>query len=101
MADSVPALAFAVLMTLSSIGPEKARGMSHPVARWLGDVSYGVFLWHFPFVLVYMRVLGWVEGIGDGPFFSLVALILPSSLVCGWLSRRWVEDPAIRFARRA
>ena len=69
------------------------------LARWLGDVSYGAFLWHFPLILLFSHTLGWVEGSGDRPYLMLLALVLPSAFFFGWLSRRFVEEPAIAWAR--
>jgi peptidoglycan/LPS O-acetylase OafA/YrhL len=101
LGDVLPALLFAALMTLTTIAP--ARGQmpySHPICRWLGDVSYGVFLWHFPLLLFFAKTLGWTDQTGNAAFALTLALVVPSSLLLGWLSRRFVEEPAIAWARR-
>jgi peptidoglycan/LPS O-acetylase OafA/YrhL len=36
----------------------------------------------------------------DADFAGMVALVIPSSLFFGWLSRRFLEEPAIAWARR-
>jgi len=97
----VPALAFATLLTLAAIAPSGAlRCLTWPRARWLGDVSYGVFLWHLPLILLVRRQTSLVIEKSDASFLLLCALVLPASLLIGWLSRRFVEEPAIRWARR-
>ena len=68
--------------------------------RWLGDVSYGVFLLHQPMILVVRRHLRVVHEKGDASFALMLALVLPASLLLGWLSRRYVEEPAIAWAKR-
>lgn len=101
LADVLPALLFAALMTLTAIAPARAQmPYAHPFCRWLGDVSYGVFLWHFPILLFFANTLGWIEGTGNAVFLWTLVLVVPSSLLFGWLSRRFVEEPAIAWARR-
>jgi peptidoglycan/LPS O-acetylase OafA/YrhL len=101
LGDVVAALAFAALMTITASAPVRAQfPFAHPFCRWLGDVSYGVFLWHFPLLLLFSHALGWVAGSGGRPFALALLLVAPSSLLFGWLSRRFVEEPAIAGARR-
>jgi peptidoglycan/LPS O-acetylase OafA/YrhL len=71
-----------------------------PAARWLGDVSYGVFLWHLPLILAARPLTAWVGERTTAGYVVLCTLVLPSSLLLGWLSRRLVEQPAIAWARR-
>ena len=89
--------------------PDDARGdhaggplrvFTWPRARWLGDVSYGVFLWHQPLILLVRRYTTLVQDKNDLGFVVMCVLVLPASLLLGWLSRRFVEEPAIRWARR-
>lgn len=98
LGDVMPAFAFAVLLTVVALRPDSL--LARPAFRWLGDVSYGVFLWHFPLLLFFTNALGWSAGTGNGSFFRSLLLVLPASLAFGWLSRRLVEQPAIRWARR-
>lgn len=98
--DLIPSAAFAALMLTTSLAsPAGQWFMANPVARWLGDVSYGAFLWHFPLILLVSHTFGWIEGTGNAQFFGLLALVLPSSLFLGWVSRRFIEEPAIAWAR--
>ena len=99
--DVIPAAAFATLMTLTAVGSPRGQWlMSNPLARWLGDVSYGIFLWHFPLILLFGETLGWVEGNGDASFIRMTLLVVPSSALLGAISRQWIELPAIAWARR-
>lgn len=98
--DLIPSSAFAALMLTTSVAPPSGQWlMANPVSRWLGDVSYGVFLWHFPVILLVSHTLGWIQGTGDAQFFGLLGLVLPASLLLGWISRKVIEEPAIAWAR--
>ncbi|WP_205698118.1 acyltransferase [Conexibacter sp. SYSU D00693] len=66
-------------------------------ARWLlfaGTVSYGIYLYHFAFITRADSTLssaGWI---------GLFVVGAVGGTVAGWLSWRFVEQPAIRWSRR-
>lgn len=59
---------------------------AHPVAQWLGDRSYSLYLWHWPFMVVL-----YFAGLQDDWLWIAVGLAL--SLLFGHLSYRWIETP--------
>jgi len=63
---------------------------------FLGGISYGLYLWHFP-LLVFYRHLRATEsnGIASG-----VAIIV-TAIVLAWLTQRLVERPLLAFSRRS
>ena len=72
--------------------------LTTPAARWMGSVSYGLFLWHLPvfsglYALVGLRVF-------SGGIVPLLAVGVPVSLGLAWLSLLLVEQPAMRAAGR-
>lgn len=54
--------------------------------QWLGDVSYSVYLWHWPLIALVPFVLE-----TSGPADELVVAAL--TLVLAALTKTWVEDP--------
>ena len=86
--------ALPVLGTLAVIwagNPERAWAPSRlasirPV-QWLGDVSYSVYLWHFPLIVIVPFALGRDLG------FAAKVAILAATLVLAWLSKTYIEDP--------
>lgn len=72
--------------------------LASPVARWLGRVSYGVFLWH-------LLVLSWVySATGWAPFSGRVLVVLLLTVLgsVGVAAVSWwvVERPALLLADR-
>ena len=91
--DLPAALGFAMLICVAATRPPRALAL-RPLA-WCGLVSYGLYLWHVPVLLV-MRAAGLLPL--DVAGATLVGL--PVSLLAGWLSFRFVEAPAIAWSRR-
>ncbi|WP_282837173.1 acyltransferase family protein [Microbacterium flavum] len=86
----LPAIGTAAVIAAGSLG---ARTRFSPVfewrpVQWVGDVSYSLYLWHWPLIVVAPFVLGREL---SGP---IRIAILAVALVLAWATRRWVEKPA-------
>jgi peptidoglycan/LPS O-acetylase OafA/YrhL len=66
-------------------------GMMRPPRIALGDLSYGVFLFHYPVEQTIVHVLPWVRS-----WWLLTLLALPAVFCCAWLSWTLVERPILR-----
>ena len=60
--------------------------------QWLGDVSYSLYLWHWPLIVLVPYVSGNHLGYLDNVAIVVAALVLAG------LTKRFVEDP-FRYAR--
>ena len=93
-------VAVLVLLPLA-FGPDGTRAKTvfgSGAARWLGTVSYGLFLWH-PFVLEMIYVgTGRREFTGDAPRTYLATVA--GGLVLATLSYYLVERPFLRLGHR-
>lgn len=72
-----------------------ARGLSHPAARRLGWISFGIFCLHLPLLHLVMWATPWELFEGHGVPLWLLTLAL--SLVAAEVSYRLVERPAMRL----
>ncbi|WP_310469189.1 acyltransferase family protein [Sphingomonas sp.] len=63
-----------------------SRLLSRPLPQWIGEVSYGWYLWHWPFI-VFTRAI-WPH---PSPWLLLLAAL--AALIPTWLSYRYVENP--------
>ena len=58
--------------------------------QFLGDISYSLYLWHWPVLILWPYAFGAEQPIWIG------WVILAISVVLGWLSKKYIEDP-VRF----
>lgn len=89
---AIPVFATALVIAAGTGGSVPVLGSIarfYPV-RWLGDVSYSVYLWHWPLIVLAPYMLGgtlfWREKIG----------IFVASLVLAGVSKPFVEEVGIR-----
>jgi peptidoglycan/LPS O-acetylase OafA/YrhL len=85
-------LAFGALVLTATNAP----WADNPLARWLGKVSFGVFLFHFMVMLLLTNGFGL-----EREFWLLLPLGLAGSLAVGYVSHRFIEEPARRRVRQA
>lgn len=72
--------------------------LGHPALVWLGLISYGIFLWHFP-VMIVLFDLGLRELEPPLAFPVVTLATLGVSAVLSLLTYRLVERPAMRWSR--
>jgi peptidoglycan/LPS O-acetylase OafA/YrhL len=93
LAVATPAAFGALVLTAAGAG---ARWADNAPARWLGKVSFGVFLFHFMVMLFLANALG-----VERDFAILLPLGLAGSVAAGYVSWRVIEEPARRRVRQA
>jgi len=95
------ALAFAVLVLATVLAPSRAQSpLTNRAARGLGDISYGVYLWHTLIIGFALVTLGFSYGATTSAFFAMLAITSVGSIAIATLSLLFVERPCIRWARR-
>jgi hypothetical protein len=90
VAALLPVAGTSGLIVAGTLAPNPAsRLLSTRPAVWVGDLSYSLYLWHWP--LIVFASLRW-----PGPTTPL--LVAVASILPAWLSYRYVETP-LRAAR--
>lgn len=84
-------------LTLAPAG-RLAAALSRRPVRYLGEISYGVYLWHLPLLLAIQHRLGYATF--SGHFWVLLALTVLSSVLVASLSWRLLERPLMRRVSR-
>lgn len=59
--------------------------------RFVGDISYSLYLWHWPLIVIAPFVAGW------GLSFVNRVLLFVFCFVLAWVTKRFVEDPMRRL----
>jgi len=68
--------------------------------RKLGDISYGIYLSHFVFITMFVWAFDLSSGGSLGDLLVLSALVVPPSVLYGYLSARFLEQPIRLWARK-
>lgn len=97
----VPALAMILLATISQKGVV-SRGLRFGPLVGLGEVSYGIYLIHWPMMMVMFNLRPKLERVFAGGMLEAVSLLVFVTLTLGlaYASYRYFERPLMRLARR-
>lgn len=76
-------------------GGRISRAMASKKARWLGDIAYSLYLWHWPLLILSTVYLGY-----DSPPWWLGVAIIAVSLLLADLTHRFVETPLRQHRKR-
>ena len=87
------ALGFALIVAAVTAGRGFAVNLlsARPLV-WAGVVSYGVYLWHLPLIIIGNDLAVLPEGVAPR-----LAVVTAAALAAGWASWTLVERPAIRW----
>lgn len=83
-----PAVLGSMLVIWAAAPAGKLSVLGNPVSQWLGNISYSLYLWHFPVLIFGAAIFGdtiWVA-----------VLSIPVMLVLAHLSYRFVERPIMK-----
>lgn len=91
---ALPALGTAAVIAARApdTGRTPGRLLATRPVQWLGDVSYSLYLWHWPLIVLTPDVTHRPFGVADGVGVLLLSLVLAG------LTKRFVEDPFRRPA---
>jgi peptidoglycan/LPS O-acetylase OafA/YrhL len=91
----------AVLMVAIALGPRWVqRPFDNRAMKWLAEVSYGAYLSHALFIFIGVYSLGAKFGDDVRTLLAWSAVVLPATVLYGYLSARFLEQPIRRWARK-
>ena len=95
LADAGAAVAFAAIIASLVLGTGAgARWMGVRPLAWMGEITYGFYLWHIPLLVL-------ARGLGILPAGIVLGLaVLPVAIAFGAASWYWIEQPFMRRAAR-
>ncbi len=89
------ALTAVAIVALAHPRSRLTRLMDAPLPRWLGERSYGLYVWHWPVLLLLVAAVPTIDRLGPQSWLiGLLALAL--SLGISAASWRWLEQPVRR-----
>lgn len=86
-------LTLVMLSANGGLAPDESRTsaatfLSNRFFAWIGNVAYGLYLWHWPLLIFYLEARD-REAIGVQGAAGIFAV----SLLLAWATYRWVEQP--------
>jgi peptidoglycan/LPS O-acetylase OafA/YrhL len=67
--------------------------------QWLGKISYGLYLWHYPVMMVLRENMGGMQAI-KSDFYHFLILSFLISVSLAFLSWHWLEAPILKRVSR-
>jgi len=91
----------ALSMVAIALGPTRFRWpFANRPMRWLGDISYGIYLSHMLFTFYFASYFSLPDDGSLGAFLICTLAIVPLSVLYGYTSARFLEQPLRRWARK-
>jgi len=84
---ALPVVATAAVIAAGEGGPTWAPLITNRVSRYLGEISYSLYLWHWPVAMLLVAVV-------PRDMWGYVPIALGLTLVLSAASYRWLEQPA-------
>lgn len=84
---ALPVLASALVIAAGTGGDQRFLApLTNPISRYLGDISYSLYLWHFPLIIFMEALLP-----AEGPLYYV--LVLAAIVLVSAASYHFIEDP--------
>lgn len=85
-----------LVLSLCNAGPVANLVFGNPIALWLGNISFSLYLSHWPLIQIYQ----WVDSRFAGDRNILAAMLVATIFVIAALLYRFVEVPSRQYLRQ-
>jgi peptidoglycan/LPS O-acetylase OafA/YrhL len=92
--EALEAVGAAMLVASVLMAGAPAALCETPVARFLGRISFSLYLVHVPVLMAVLALLG------TAPFWRMAVVFVPVSLAVAWAFHRIIERPSHALSRR-
>jgi len=92
-------LVFPLLVYLGASGVLYTRAEAR-LCKFLGELSYPLYLVHYPLVYFYVAWISSHKGITIGQAWPYALVLLVSSVVLAYASLKWYDEPVRRWLRK-
>lgn len=100
IAIGYPLTQAALMISLALTAERFQRPFTVSPIRWLGDISYAVYLIHFAVIWFVFHEFSLAETGEPGAVLAWSAIVFPVSIVYAYFSARLLERPIRRWAQR-
>lgn len=90
---------FPLIVYLGASGSIQSE-MEQRICKFLGDISYPLYLVHYPFVYFYVAGISNHKGITIAEAWPYGVLILVGSIILAYVSLKWYDEPVRKWLRR-
>jgi len=94
---SAASVVFAIIILNVATNPQSIVNLESARTRQLGDLSYGIYMWHYPLLFLLRLALNGADGWYDVLLYPLGVVL---SLLAAAVSYRWLETPFLRLKGR-
>lgn len=92
-------IVFPLIVYLGASGVMKGEG-EKKLCKFLGDISYPLYLVHYPLVYFHVAWISNHKGITFGQAWPTALLILVGSVLLAYISLKWYDEPVRKWLRR-
>ena len=90
---------FPLIVYLGACGMVHTR-TEHRICKFLGDISYPLYLVHYPLVYFYVAWISNHKGITIAQAWPYALLILVGGIVLAYASLKWYDEPVRKWLRK-
>lgn len=90
---------FPLIVYLGASGIIQSRA-EHRICKFLGDISYPLYLVHYPIIYFYVAWISNNKGITIVQAWPYALLILIGSIILAYISLKWFDEPVRKWLKK-